>query len=449
MVELKKYENENSIYKLESSKGNVFITRTFKETKTTTKFTHYTHIDTNGDSNVRKIDATIGEKIIKKAAFEDNISSALIVVENIRHEKEIKIDFDNKTSLEHLYTSTGNKFLFHKDSINSFKRDEGKTIISTHISPEGACNLKCPYCSVAYRTVSSRIELEIIRKYINILKERGLKAVILTGGGEPTLYPQINELIEFIYDESGLELAMITNGTMLERISPPNRCKFKWLRISINIFDGWEDKINVPVEFVNSNTVIGFSYIYTSEHNFGGEVVDHKDIMAKTIKLMDKFKAKYLRILPNCLVKGNKFDYQHKAIDNIISSLNDKRVFHQLKNHIIPEFEICYQSYFRPYLSEEKNPWNNKPGCVFPCDSIVLNHSVKKFTEKYALCEPERIGDYLDEKIQANFDPVLDCHGCVFTANNKLLSKLIKSTSKEKYQTPGSENILYLHKNFV
>ncbi len=443
MGEFKKYENKCSIYKLESSNGDIFISRTVKETRAITRFSHYTYINAEGGSVVKKIDSKTGEKIIKEALKDDNLSSALIVVEK---SKKPEINFEDKGLMENLYTSTGEKFLFHKESINSFKK-ESKTIISTHISPEGACNLKCSYCSVAYRTVFNRIEFETIKKYINILKKRGLKAVILTGGGEPILYPKINELIEFIYDESGLELAMITNGTTLEKIAPKNRYKFKWLRISVNIFNSWEDKINIPPEYINSDTVIGFSYIFTSEHDFTGETIDHKDAISKIIKIMDKTNGRYLRILPNCLVKGTKFNYQHKAIDKLISSFKDKRIFHQLKTHTTPDFKICYQSYFRPYLSEEKNPWNNKPGCVFPCDSVVLNESVKKFTEKYALCEPEKIGDYLDGKIKTNFDPRIDCQGCVFTTNNKLLSKLINFPSDDEYKNIHKKNVL--HKNFV
>jgi MoaA/NifB/PqqE/SkfB family radical SAM enzyme len=437
-------ENKQSIYKLESIDGNFFITRTVKNTGLKTKFGYYMQIDDRGDAVIKKITPQMGKIIIKEALPNDDLSSALIF---IKGNKKIKIDFKKKGESERLYTSTGEKFLFHKDAITSFKRGDGKTVISTHISPEGTCTLKCPYCSVGYRSVFNRLKLGTIKKYINILKKRGLKAVILTGGGEPALYPQINELIEFIHDKSGLELAMISNGTILNRIKPSNRRKLEWLRISVNVFDGWENKIYIPPEFINSDAVIGFSFVFTPEHNFSGDNINLKDILARIIRLMDKFDVQYLRILPNCLVEGQKFNYMHLAIDKLISFFNDKRIFHQLKTHCMPDYDICYQSYFRPYLSEEKNPINGKPGTVFPCDSLVLNDSVKKFAEKYALCEPERIGDYLDGKIKSKFNPKVDCSGCVFADNNKLLFELINSRQKSKYKQYSNKKIL--HKNFV
>lgn len=455
MVKPKKYENKYSIYKLESSKGKVFITRTVKGTNAVSNFFYYTFIDKNGNATTKRIDEKIGKKIIKNALKDDNISSALMIVEGgkINKEKNKAIDFEDKSQSEYLFTSTGDKFIYHKNSIDAFKKNIGKSIISTHISPEGTCNLRCPYCSVAYRaSFGNRINLGVIKNYVNILKKRGLKAVILTGGGEPTLYPQINELIEFIHDKSGLELAMITNGTMLNKISPKNRTKFKWLRISVNLFDGWEKKINVPKEFINPKTTIGFSHIYTLEHNYGDKKIDYKEIIAKIIKLMNKFNAQYLRLLPNCLIKGDKFNYQHKGIDKLASSFKDKRIFHQLKIHQTPGFKICYQSYFRPYLSEEKNPWNGKPGTVFPCDSIVLNYSAKKFLKKYAVCKPERIGEYLDKKIKQNFKPGVDCKGCVFVRNNKILEHLVNCSAKEYadyFTNVKNKKINQAHKNFV
>ena len=65
-----------------------------------------------------------------------------------------------KSEQEHKYTSTGIKFWRHKEQMVSYVENTGKTIISTHISPEGACNLKCEYCSVSQRAVHQREESE-------------------------------------------------------------------------------------------------------------------------------------------------------------------------------------------------------------------------------------------------------------------------------------------------
>ena len=67
---------------------------------------------------------------------------------------------------EHKFTSTGIKFWKHAESMLSYKLGTGNSVVSTHISPEGACNLKCPYCSVTYRDTHSRLDLDVIKDYV-------------------------------------------------------------------------------------------------------------------------------------------------------------------------------------------------------------------------------------------------------------------------------------------
>jgi wyosine [tRNA(Phe)-imidazoG37] synthetase (radical SAM superfamily) len=43
-----------------------------------------------------------------------------------------------------------------------------------------------------------------------------VKAVYFSGGGEPTMYPNITKYIETLYD-NGIEVALLTNGSTLEK----------------------------------------------------------------------------------------------------------------------------------------------------------------------------------------------------------------------------------------
>ena len=106
----------------------------------------------------------------------------------------------NKSPEEHRYTSTGIKFWGHQEQMESYREGTGHTVISTHISPTSRCNLNCSYCSVKKRERVHEIELDTIKDYVGKLKTRGLKAVILTGGGEPTSYPQFNELVKYLHE---------------------------------------------------------------------------------------------------------------------------------------------------------------------------------------------------------------------------------------------------------
>jgi hypothetical protein len=326
-----------------------------------------------------------------------------------------------KSEEEHKYTSTGIKFWRHQEQMEQFKQGLSDTVISTHISPEGACNLKCPYCSVTYRDTHSRIPLPRIKDYVNQLTARGLKAVILTGGGEPTLYKEFNELAQWLYFEKGLSIGLITNGTMTQKIQEKTLECFSWVRISINIFDKWTEKIKFPYEKLRDDCVVGCSMVYTGEHELSEKAQsDWLSLLRDISGVADKCGAKYIRVLPNCLLEQDKLLASHQTLKNLLETTEDSRYFQQYKIHGAPSTESCHQAHFRPYLSEE--PWaDGTPGTVYPCDSVVLNAGLAHFSEKYQVCKLEDVGDFLDRKIEMRFKPCDDCSGCVFTDNVNML----------------------------
>ena len=306
-----------------------------------------------------------------------------------------------KSAEENKYTSTGIKFWRHPDALKAYKNQQPQTVISTHIAPEGHCNLKCSYCSVSKRKVNERIELSKIKNYVTTLKRYGLKAVILTGGGEPTLYPQFNELVRWLAEEN-LSVALITNGTNIDKVDSDLWKIFSWVRISINFFPNYKQVIKFP----QINGVLGASMVY-----IGQSVEEIKDLS----NFIPRDRVKYIRVLPNCLHEQEKLIAEHEKISAILEQVGDSRFFQQFKIHETPRTSICHQAYFRPYLSEVNG------GTVFPCDSLVLNDAQAHFNTKYAICSAEEVENFLQHKIFMKFNPVEDCKGCVFAGNINLL----------------------------
>jgi len=202
------------------------------------------------------------------------------------------------------YTSTGVKFWRHPKQMDSFLKGTGHTVISTHISPEGNCNLNCDYCSVKKRDKHFKIEPKVIKQYVDDLIKRGLKGVILTGGGEPCLYPHFDEIVYYIASTRRLKIALITNGTILNHLSTLHY--FSWIRISINNFKGWESKIRVPLSKINENCTIGASLVYSGENK--------KITKRQLIKFANKIKAEYVRIIPNCLHDQVQLLKEHEEV---------------------------------------------------------------------------------------------------------------------------------------
>src|SRR5262249_9018372 len=85
------------------------------------------------------------------------------------------------------------------------------------------CNLSCSYCS-EYDKVSDPIPAEILEERLRKLKSLGTFGISLTGG-EPTLHPQLPDLIRKCRQLGFFRTGMISNGLLLRRgaIEAPNR----------------------------------------------------------------------------------------------------------------------------------------------------------------------------------------------------------------------------------
>ena len=99
-----------------------------------------------------------------------------------------------------VYTSTGEKLFCHPRIIKKLREEKLAQPIVMSIMPTENCNLNCVFCSMAHRDKYPNLSLSLIKQVVNKLHQRGLKAVIISGGGEPLLYPQINELVEYLYN---------------------------------------------------------------------------------------------------------------------------------------------------------------------------------------------------------------------------------------------------------
>ncbi|MDE1828717.1 MAG: radical SAM protein [Thaumarchaeota archaeon] len=107
--------------------------------------------------------------------------------------------------------------------------------VSVVIHPTNACNAKCPMCRYAdLRETSETIPLDVMKQTVTELGKMGTKSIIFSGGGEPTIYQGLAEVIELAasYD---IKTGLVTN---LIRLSPKlmNAIvdNMSWARISIN-----------------------------------------------------------------------------------------------------------------------------------------------------------------------------------------------------------------------
>ena len=306
-----------------------------------------------------------------------------------------------------VYTSTGDKVLYHPDVVKYLKAKQNRPVV-LHIMPTEVCNLSCNFCSVAQRGKEGKLypdlTMEQIKFVVETLVEKNLKAIILSGGGETVFYPQINELIDYLYTRN-LEIGLVTNGVHLkEKIPQKNLNKFSWIRVSLNSLD-YLDDLDLP-EF-SKGTTFGASYIWNS-------------LSEKRFDIVQSFEEdsnlEYVRLLPDCNLPNDELEKEHDKLHKLAEELG-KPYFHQYKIHKTPK--ECHLGRVHPVLYTD--------GMIYPCDSLVLNSPKddKRFHKEYAICKWDEVRTFMKGEITGSLIDTKKCHNCVFSRQNRILTEII------------------------
>ncbi|OGC80259.1 hypothetical protein A2943_00075 [Candidatus Adlerbacteria bacterium RIFCSPLOWO2_01_FULL_51_16] len=108
--------------------------------------------------------------------------------------------------------------------------------LSLNLDLTTACNYACTHC-IDWDMLNSRAKYdhEILMKSLWNLIERGLRSVILIGGGEPTLYPKFGDVVRFL-KEHEVQVGIVSNGSRNEKICEiaPVLVKKDWVRFSLD-----------------------------------------------------------------------------------------------------------------------------------------------------------------------------------------------------------------------
>lgn len=132
------------------------------------------------------------------------------------------------------------KIFHHKELLNQLENSQRCTPLYIRIKPTNICNHNCYYCHYKnpYLTLdeynpNDTIPRDKMLEIVNDMKEMGVKAVTFSGGGEPLVYPYIEETMERVL-QAGIDLSIITNGSMLKGKKAELLARAKWVRISID-----------------------------------------------------------------------------------------------------------------------------------------------------------------------------------------------------------------------
>jgi len=329
-------------------------------------------------------------------------------------EQDIKL-----TDKERQYTSTVAKLLKHKDRIEEVKKGTFRPI-SIQLAPTDKCNLNCDFCSVKNRK-GDELTLDEVKNTLNEFKKLGALAVELTGGGDPSVYPFINETIEYAH-ELGYDVGMISNGVAVKKnIKQENLDKLTWLRISLNSLD-YVESIDVPA----IKGTLGFSYVWNQKTN--------TDMLDRLSRYAEKYRAEFVRVVPNCLNIEEQKLYQDE-IRPLIAKY--PKLFFQQKQYKVPG--RCWFGYLKPFVTPDGN--------ISRCSANPLIE--RKFNSKFVMATINDIpGMYKEAK---SFDTSNCKEGkCFFKEQNDFIASLIDNKNPmEAAEIEEMSKMDIPHPNFI
>lgn len=307
---------------------------------------------------------------------------------------------------EQLYTSTQTKLLHNLDRLQEMQQGFFRPI-SIQLAPTNKCNLSCTMCSVANRDKSEELSLDQCMQVLEDFKIMGAKTVEFTGGGDVTMYPYINTVIEEAY-AMGYEIGLITNGVKLTNIHYANLEKLTWLRISLNCLDYVEDIEPIVPEHVT----LGFSYVITN-------LSDEKKL-EKIALYADKYNATYVRVVPNCL-SIEDIEKSTKLVEPYLEKF--PKLFFQQKKYNVPK--KCWIGLIKPFICPD--------GFIYQCSAVALID--RKFNPHFRMCAIQDINKLWDKhtKFEAFNTSMCQEGKCFFAEHNNLIEQIIMPCEHSKF----------------
>lgn len=353
------------------------------------------------------------------------------------------------------------KALFHLDRLQELKKGNPIAPSLIQIDLEAWCNHNCSFCSyrkedgynknmlklidgcssdeckpIGRASEKSRLPRTIAETLPKQMRQSGVPAIELTGGGEPTMWPYFDELLSNLI-LNGIEIGLVTNGSNLPEKRIRHLAEYNktlWVRFSMDAsnqdihkkihrtskdeFEKIIKSLKQMVQYKHDNLVIGVSFIITPDN-----YLDIED----SILLYKKIGVDNIRFSWMYDTTGTAH-FTKETIEEIKNNLESLKNTHDTDNFRVlfergrietydrpnDDFKTCYYQRF---------VWNiGADGFVYPC-------CIQKYNPDYALADitvntvKEII--QLTHSRMTTLNPIM-CNPCWLRNRNKTISQSLE-----------------------
>ncbi|MBU2051384.1 MAG: radical SAM protein, partial [Gammaproteobacteria bacterium] len=133
------------------------------------------------------------------------------------------------------------KVFHHRDRIDAMRRGERPQLIHAQLILTNLCQHSCNFCAYRSHGYSSsedfrdrdEIPVEKAAEIVESCRALGVKAIEITGGGEPLIYRGLPRVCDDI-TAAGMGYGIVTNGSAVTDKSLRALLRARWVRVSMD-----------------------------------------------------------------------------------------------------------------------------------------------------------------------------------------------------------------------
>jgi MoaA/NifB/PqqE/SkfB family radical SAM enzyme len=298
-----------------------------------------------------------------------------------------------------------------------FSSLEQKIILPRHVqvSPTNVCNLNCTFCSCRNRNKAESLTSEQLDSLLKYMINYHTAGVTITGGGEPALYPHINNFIDML-SLNNIKIGLVSNGTVLKKLGKEQISSCKWIRISFGDDRIWDSNFIRNMEYMRDNgNDLAFSYVVSNKYNFNN--------LVKIISFANNNNFTHIRLVSDIYNPDSKImeDIKYRLSQEHI---DDSLIIYQSRERHTKGASKCLISLLKPLVAADGN--------IYPCCGVQysLNDENRTFPEKMIMGKLENL-EYMWGN-QKYFNGSI-CEKCYYTEYNYLLNTLMSEVKHKEF----------------
>lgn len=308
------------------------------------------------------------------------------------------------------------RLLSHWDRIAEIRRTGFIRPITVHLAPTDTCNLNCEWCSVKRRE-GNELSFQQCKEILGIYRRLGAKSVEITGGGEPTMYPYLDGVVNHA-KRLGYGVGLITNGLKLASMSKKELIRLTasldWMRISLSGIDFGLSGRYFEIDPRALKTYVGASYVFVVRKT-------KKELLfrlGEAESIAKYLGAEYVRIVPNCFSIRDIERTRGVWQKSYFKPFRENKFFLQIKDYDVPQ--KCFWRYMKPFV--------NSDGFVYHCSTCALFEG--RFPESHRVCHYTEVGQLYEQRAYPFMDTQLcktedGSEICFYTRQNQLIEDLL------------------------